>query len=49
MIVESIDPRPHMYQNPVYGSLIYIVFDMSERLLTQANQNSRSPPRTRTV
>ena len=32
MIVESIGPRPYDFQPPVYGSLIYTVTYMSDRL-----------------
>jgi len=38
-IVELIDPRPYFFQSTVYGRLIYTVIYMSDRLLTQANQN----------
>ena len=43
-IVELTDPRPYIFQPPVYGRLIYTVIYMSERLLTQANPNPRLPP-----
>jgi len=43
-IVESIDPRPYIFQVTVYGNLIYTVIYMSDRLLTQANPNPRLPP-----
>ena len=43
-IIELIDPRPYIFQSAVYGRLIYTVIYMSDRLLTQANQNSRLPP-----
>jgi hypothetical protein len=36
-IVESIDPRPYIFQPAVYGRLIYTVFYTSDRLLTQEN------------
>jgi len=43
-IVELIDRRPYMFQVTVCGNLIYTVIYMSDRLLTQANPNSRLPP-----
>jgi hypothetical protein len=38
-IVESIDPRPSIFQLAVYGKLIYTVIGMSDRLVTQENTN----------
>ena len=35
MIVELKDPRPYIFQTPVYGSLMYTVIHMSDHLLTQ--------------
>jgi len=35
-IAEVIDPRPCIFQPPVYGRLIYSVTYMSDRRLTQA-------------
>ena len=42
-IVELIDLRPHIFQPPMYGRLIYTVMYMSERLLIQANPNPHLP------
>ena len=43
-IVESIDPRPYMFQSAVYGRLIYTVIYMSDRLSTQAKSDLHLPP-----
>jgi len=43
-IVELIDPRPYIFQTPVYGSLTYTVIYMSDRLLTPANPNPHLTP-----
>jgi hypothetical protein len=37
MFVEFINPRPYTFQTPAYGSLIYTVIYVSDRLLTQTN------------
>jgi hypothetical protein len=51
LFVESIDPRPYIFLSAVYGRLIYTVIYMSDRLLTQANPNSRltRPPDLRSM
>jgi hypothetical protein len=43
-ICELIDPRPYKNLSPVYERLIYTVIYMSDRLMTQANQDLHLPP-----
>ena len=45
-IVELIDPRPYVFQPPVYGRLIYTVMYMSDRLLTQSKSPFAPPSRS---
>jgi len=46
MIIELIDPRPYIFQTPVYGSFMYTVKYVSDCLLTQANPDPHltTPP-----
>jgi hypothetical protein len=43
-IVELVNLRPYLFETSVYGSLIYTVIYISDRLLTQGNPNLHLPP-----
>jgi len=42
--MEGRQGRESIYQTPMYGSLIYTVTYVSDRLFTQASSNPRLPP-----